>query len=98
MWIFEFFFLRGNIYTGFRSTTAFGSVSLLNELFNTEKIHSEEHNLYYLTPKFDSGISPKVNILERLEMEPFYSESAIKDFGYYSTGSLRTLLKNDNNF
>ena len=73
-----------------------GSNINLHGLFNAKAILVEQHQRYYLTDNwrdkrvhaFPKSISPKVNVIARLEFELAYSEVAILNVNHYTTESL----------
>ncbi len=70
----------------------FNGISTLFRLFNAKAILLEEQQRYYLTHSwedkgvhtFRKGICPKVNVIERLEYELAYYESAVHCFNHYT--------------
>ena len=71
------------------------NVCLFNlcRLFNAKALFQEEQSGYYLTHSwgdkgvhtFSKGICPKVNVIDRLEFELAFSDSAVHRFNHYTT-------------
>ena len=65
----------------------------LCRLFYAKAILLEEQSWYYLTHSwedkgvhtFPKGICPRVNVIERLEFELAYYDSAVHRFNHYTT-------------
>ena len=47
--------------------------------------------------RFHKGISPKVNVISRLEFEPAYFDVPIQHVSHYATRTLLTAVYDDNN-
>ena len=82
----------------FSNAVGYGMVFILRMLFNTKFIYVEEHQWSYLTLKlgdkwihnFPNGISPKVNIRERLEIKQIVAAKNIRN---YDTGTLHSHIR-----
>ena len=75
----------------------------LSRLFNAKVILLEEQSWYYLTHSwedtgvhtFHKGISPKVNVIVRLEYELAYQDSAVHRFNHYTMRTPRDNMSNN---